>query len=435
MKRILFPTAILFLSISLWAQTAEEKKLERALYDLPDIAFKKLSEPGDPKLRYMLRVKQQLDHNDISKGFFYQRVEFIHIGFDRPVVMNTQGYALNFGKDEIQLSLNANYLNVEHRFFAESVPDTMQWKYLTLEQVTADLHHINQLFKKLYKNKWVSTGISKGGQTTIFYKYFYPDDVDVAVPYVAPFNFSLEDRRIYRFLDSIGTPECRKKIFNLQEYLLQQEDKALEKLRWYAKGANLTFNYLDNSLGKAYELAVLELSFSFWQWGSSCDQIPVKQSLDSSLSYLLNVSGLDFFADAGMKTYASHYYQAGTQMGYYGYNIEPFKKYIKYFTSNPSAVFMPKDAGNIVYDNSLNEKADKWLREKGNNIIYIYGGYDTWSAERVVPSANVNSKSFILPGKDHGKARIKYMDAEMKAEVKKLLEQWTGLPVDLSLIK
>ena len=435
MKKILVLTAISFFSISISAQSNEEKKLERALYDLPDVAFKKISEPGDPNLKYMLRVKQQLDHNDISKGFFYQRVEFTHIGFNRPVVMNTQGYALNFGKNEIQLSLNANYLNIEHRFFAESVPDSMQWKYLTLEQVTADLHHINQLFKKLYKNKWVSTGISKGGQTTIFYKYFYPDDVDVAVPYVAPFNFSLEDKRIYSFLDSIGTPECRKKIFDVQQYLLQQEDKALEKLQWYTKGAKLTFNYLDNSLGKAYELAVLELSFSFWQWGGNCDEIPVKQSLDSSLNYLLRISGLDFFADAGMKTYASHYYQAGTQMGYYGYNIEPFKKYIRHFSSNPSAVFMPKEAGNVAYDNTLNEKADKWLKEKGNNIIYIYGGYDTWSAERVVPGAAVNSTSFILPGKDHGQARIRNMDAQMKADVKKLLEQWTGLTVDFSMLK
>ncbi|HEX2683132.1 MAG TPA: hypothetical protein VHL77_04335, partial [Ferruginibacter sp.] len=216
---------------------------------------------------------------------------------------------------------------------------------------------------------------------------------------------------------------------------LKEEDKALEKIKWYAKGANLTFSYLDNDLGKAYELAVLELSFSFWQWGSSCDEIPVKQSLDSSLGYMLKVSGIDFFADAGMKSYASHYYQAGTQMGYYGYNIEPFKKYIKHFTSNPSAVFMPKDAGTVAYDNSLNEKAAKWLRENGNNMIYIYGGFDTWSAERVVPSGNVNSKLFILPGKDHGKARIKNMEPEMKAAVKQLLEQWTGLPVDFSMLK
>lgn len=435
MKKILFSISVLFLASTAGAQSAEEKKLERALFDLPDISFKRISEPGSTELTYMVRVRQPLDHTDPSKGFFYQRVDFLHRGFDHPVVMNTQGYALNFGKNELQVALDANYLNIEHRFFAESTPDPVQWKYLTLEQVTADLHYINQLFKKLYKTKWISTGISKGGQTTIFYKYFYPDDVDVSVPYVAPFNYNIEDKRIYRFLDSIGTPECRKKIFDVQQYLLQQEDKALEKLQWYVKGANLSFNYLDNSLGKAYELAVLELSFSFWQWGADCNEIPVKQSLDSTLNYLLRISGLDFFADAGMKTYASHYYQAGTQMGYYGYNIEPFKKYIKHFTSNPSAVFMPKEAGAVPYDNSLNEKAGRWLQEKGNNIIYIYGGFDTWSAERVVPSSAVNSRSFILPGKDHGQARIKNMDTAMKTEIKQLLENWTGLSADFSLLK
>jgi hypothetical protein len=105
MKQTLIAAVIVCLSISLSAQSAEEKKLEKALFDLPDVSFKKLSEAGDPNLKYMLRVKQPLDHNDISKGYFYQRVEFTHIGFNRPVVMNTQGYALNFGKNEIQLAL------------------------------------------------------------------------------------------------------------------------------------------------------------------------------------------------------------------------------------------------------------------------------------------------------------------------------------------
>jgi len=431
--RLLTTLCFLFSTILLSAQ-ADEKKLERALFDLPDLSFTKISQPGQLPMQFGLRIRQPLDHKDPSKGYFFQRVILTHRGFERPTVMNTQGYDLNYGKSELELSLEANSLNIEHRFFGESRPDSMLWQYLTLEQVTADLHHINQLFKNLYKGKWISTGISKGGQTTIFYKYFYPTDVDVWIPYVAPFNNGLEDQRIYAFLDTVGPAECRKKILDFQKYMLQNEDKALEKLKWYAKGANLSFGYLGNSLGKAYELTVLEYSFSFWQWGGNCADIPLGQSLDSCLTHLLKISDVSFFADGDMKKYASHYYQAATQMGYYGYNIAPFRKLLKHFNSNPSAVFAPKEAGAVSYDNSLNEKVDQWLKEQGNNMIYIYGGYDTWSADRITPSPRVNSKSYILPGKDHGKARIKNMDKAMQNDLKKTLEAWLGMAPDFGVL-
>ena len=32
----------------------------------------------------------------------------------------------------------------------------------------------------------LATGISKGGQATMFYRSYFPDDVDISVPYVAP---------------------------------------------------------------------------------------------------------------------------------------------------------------------------------------------------------------------------------------------------------
>lgn len=429
MRVFLFVLALL---LNTWvgiSQSAEEKKLEEDLFALPDVSFTKISAANELPIKYMLRIKQPLDHKDRSKGEFYQRVILTHQGYQQPTLMQTQGYELYKGKNELEAALKANHLNIEHRYFGESVPDSIQWKYLTLEQVTADLHKINQLFKPIYKNKWISTGISKGGQTTIFYKFFYPDDVDVSVPYVAPFNEGLEDRRIYTFLDTVGTAACRNKIREFQRNLLKQEDAALEKLKWYAKGAGLQFKYLDNELGKAYELAVLEFSFSFWQWGSKCEEIPGNESLDASLDYLLKVSNIDFFADVSMEKYAPHYYQAASQMGYYGYDIEPFKEELKHFTSNPLAAFYPKDAGRVVYDPALNRKVAAWLKTGGNNMLYIYGGSDTWSADMIIPTSKVNSKVYVLPGKDHGKARVIHMDPAMKKQFTDQLGQWLGIQV------
>ena len=215
-----------------------------------------------------------------EKGFFYQRVQLTHKGFNKPTVMDTEGYWLwNGGSgNEIENILDANNLDIEYRYYGKSLPDSIDWQYLTLEQATADLHHINELFKTVYTNKFISTGISKGGETTIYYKYFYPDDVALSVPYVAPIDNSLEDIRIYHFFDTISTPECRKKIFDFQTFLLQHENEALEKLKWYSEGADLHYTYT-GSIGKSFEYAVLEFSFSFWQYNGNCDSIPSNKNV------------------------------------------------------------------------------------------------------------------------------------------------------------
>ena len=67
------------------------------------------------------------------------------------MVMVTEGY--NRTKNTIcELSelLNANQISIEHRYFGESLPDSLNYDYLNLKQASADLHHINQLFQKIY---------------------------------------------------------------------------------------------------------------------------------------------------------------------------------------------------------------------------------------------------------------------------------------------
>jgi len=423
MKPFLF-FCFCLLVLNLSAQP-DKQKLEQELFNLPDVSFVNVSKPGDSFLTYDLLVKQPIDHQHPEKGYFNQWVQLKHRGFDNPTVIETHGYQMGRGRNEVEQILNANNIGVEYRFFGKSVPDSIQWEYLTIEQAAADLHAVNQLFKQLYQGKWISTGISKGGQTTLYYKYFYPHDVDMAIPYVAPIDNALEDTRIYTFLDTIGTPECRQKIYEFQKFLLMNEDKALEKLNWYAKGAKLKFSRTGN-IGKSYELAVLEYSFSFWQWGRSCDSIPTNKKLDDYLGELLKTSNISFFSDKDIDSFASHYYQA-TQTGYYGYNIEPFKKYIKHFTSNPSAIFPPKTAKPNTFSPELYTNFQKWLDEKGNNILYIYGGIDTWSAPRVLVSKQVNSKSFLISGAHHGTARIKNLPENMRTEFIAKIKEWTGI--------
>lgn len=411
----------------------ESQKLETALFNLPDVQFKKISAPCETPLRYELKVRQLLDQSNPSLGQFYQKVILIHTGFQQPVVMNTQGYTMNLGRNEVQAILNANYLNIEHRFFGDSKPDSMQWKYLTLENACADLHHINQLFRQIYSGKWVSTGISKGGQTTIYYRYFYPDDVDASIPYVAPINNSLAEKRIYAFFDTVGTKECRNRVYEFQKRILQNRDQVLPKLDWYARGQELTFTSI-GSLEKAFEYAVLEFSFSFYQLGHDCSMIPLPGNIDNDLAYLLKVSNVDFFSDKEIKNYEAHYYMAATQMGYYAYQTDKFKPYLKVLTGEPTAILNnPKVP--TSYHPDLNVRLNQWLNEKCTRMIHIHGMVDTWSATRITPPRNSECVLYYIPGKDHRSARIKNMPVEMQLDFKSKLQNWLGgIPIDLDAL-
>jgi hypothetical protein len=399
--------------------------VEKKLFELEGVIFEKMDCPEGFKEAYHLMVKQPIDHTDVSKGYFYQHVFLSHRNVDSTTVLVTEGYERNINRIyELTDLLKANQVQIEHRFYGRSVPENKDYTYLTIEQATADYHHINILLRSIYADKWVSTGISKGGQTTIFYRYFYPNDVEVSIPYVAPLNTGIEDNRIYDFLDHVGTKECRDKIEKVQIRLLQNSDAVMDKLKWYSKGANLTYNYLN--MKQAYEYAVLEYSFSFWQWGGKCEDIPSeKVSVDSLLHYFIDVSGISFFADESMKQYASHYYQSGTQLGYYGYDISKFKPYLKALSQreNPLATFMPNKMP-IKFDGRLTNEVKKWVSEHGDRFIYIYGANDTWTATGVPINKERDALWYIIPGKDHGGARIKNLPAESVEEILNKIKTW-----------
>ncbi len=431
MKKMIVSLIAVFFVFNANAQS-DEKAIEQALYNLPDVTFKKISGPDERYLQYALKIRQPLDHHDPASKYYYEQVILTHRGFDKPTVMNINGYEIYKAKNEIVEMLHANELNIEYRYFGESVPDKLQWQYLNYDQVSNDLHHINQIFRSVYPGKWISTGISRGGQTTIIYRYFYPDDVDVSIPYVAPMNKGLEDKRIYAFLDTMGSSECRHRIYEFQVNLLKNEPEILEKLKWYAKGKNIHFNYL-GSLGKAFEYAVLEYPFSFWQVGYiSCDKIPENQPEDVMLEHMLEIVDLDFYSDKTMTAYAVHYYQNMTEGGYYGYNAIPFKKYLHYINEpEPSATFPPRSESYKAFDSSLMDNIFSWLEKEGNNFMYVYGGRDTWSACRVSVSNNVNSQLYMVPEANHYEARVINMPADMQNNFAATLKKMAGIEVDL----
>ena len=171
------------------------------------------------KTAYFFNYKQDIDHNNPSKGWFKQQCVLTVAGKDRPTVLMTDGYALGGAEPTLNLNrldslvetplvetMNANCLQVEHRYFGWSLPEgwTNRWSYLSAKQQSDDLHAIVTAIKGSgiigKSGKWLSVGSSKGGETTAFYAYHYPNEVDAYVPFVAPFMFSTMDLRPFTYI-------------------------------------------------------------------------------------------------------------------------------------------------------------------------------------------------------------------------------------------
>ncbi|MCF7885774.1 MAG: peptidase [Candidatus Marinimicrobia bacterium] len=400
-------------------------KIYHQLKDIPNIVKIKPAETDSGfKDVWELHFKQPIDHNNPAMGHFTQQVFLGHKDYSKPVVYVTAGYSVSkFKAGELADILDANQIIVEHRYFEDSKPDSMVWKYMNTRQAAADHHKILTALKNIYQDKWVNTGISKGGQTTLLFKSYYPEDVDATVAYVAPLNHSQEDPRIIKFFNQVGTAKERKKLRQYQILALQNKDAILPRFKWYCKGKNYQFSY--GNYMKAFEYSILEFPFIYWQWsGLELDSINLNtDNPDSLLEPLTKSSATHWYTDKSLK--GPSMYQFATQLGYYGELDDglPFDTLFSscdysypFFAGDTSLKFNPKPM----------QRLDSWLKENGDYIIYIYGREDPWGATGVEPSDKVNAIKKVLKDGDHS-TRIKDLQEEDRKEVISTLKKWLEL--------
>lgn len=424
-KKVLNNLLFLILILFVGCQTKPENEL--------DTYFQRLTTQKDISVNaaeFTIDVLQPLDHFNKNSEMFPQRVFVKHVGFDRPVVLITEGYGARDRKSELANLLDANEIRVEYRFFNTSRPDSLDWKYLTLEQAANDHHRIVEIFKKYYKGKWVNSGISKGGQSTLVHRFFFPNDVDVSVPYVAPLNLAEEDTRIYDFIDNkVGTEKDRIIVTEFQRLLLKRRNEVIPIIQKHCDERNYTFR---KGIDHAYEFMVLEFSFGFWQWGNgNTEDLPGRNASPEILAdRLISAGAVGFFSDQD-RVDDPFNYQAYTEMGMYGYKTEKFKDLLKYakddIVSNKEFVSQELPKFNI----DVMRKMSEWILDNGDNIIYIYGGFDPWYATGVNIGTNTNAVKMVLEGNNHA-TRIKHFKGEQKERIFSALEQWLELKIDRS---
>jgi hypothetical protein len=417
-----------FLFLFTFLAYGQEDELSKKLKALPDVVEVTTMQVDSMfKEGYAIRVRQPLDHANPNGTSFLQSVYIYHLDYDKPVLYETEGYAARGGGRPRELAsiLKCNQIVVEHRFFGKSCPDSLDWQYLTTKQAAADHHHITVLLKTIYKGKWVSSGTSKGGQTTLFYRYYYPDDVDASVAYVAPVNLSQEDPRILKFIRTVGTAEVRDRIKQYQISMLKREKEILPLVDSLAAKRKFTF-----SIGKAmaYEYSVLEFPCGFWQYGQPVDIIPSPDApADTMFACLDRVASLFYYADQGIRMFEPFQYQAYTEIGYYGYDITDFRGLLTAIKDPTNIILAPRNT-KLEFNPSVMYNVYTFLRDHGNNIIYLYGETDLWSATAMELSGKTNAIKIVKKGGSH-RTRIGNLEPDERELVYSTLERWLGVTI------
>jgi len=376
----------------------------------------------------VLHFTQPEDHADPQSPTFQQEVSLLAKDETSPLIVHTSGYWDYYLDHVVELTvlLNANQISIEHRFFATSRPASPDWTKLTIEQMADDEHVIVSELRTVFTGKALSTGGSKGGMTAIFYRRFFPDDVDGTVPYVAPISFAAPDPRYPPFIDTVGTDACRQAVRDAATEMLSHRRAALEQ-RAQTQATQYGYAYTRVLLGPAVESAIDSLEWSFWQYFgiSTCSQVPTATATDDQMfAFLDKIAPVSDSDDEQTGLFDAYYYQAYFQLGYPDGGaayLKPFLMYTDadYLNSLPTA--QPTyDGGAAMHD------IDDFLEQHGDRFLFVYGQWDPWTAGKFTLGGATDSLELIQAQGTHNSHLTRLAQADQDAAMAKLAA-WTGV--------
>lgn len=376
---------------------------------------------------YEISFKQPLDHKNESAGFFEQKIVLIHRGADRPVVLHTEGYEHYTKDNELELTkmYEANQISVEYRYFGESKPATdTNNTYLNIWQAATDHHAIVQFFKQHYTGRWVNTGVSKGGMSTVFHRRFYPQDVDASVPYVAPISFAAPDTRYTSFLNSLGSETCKANLRAFQVRSIQLRDQLALTFKNYVN-QRYPNTIPDTPTAASYiEHFVADFAWGFWQYfgASDCANFPTASSNATTVFNFLNqYLVFDYMFDPVTEVSNDAYaFQAERELGYPDQrgDISAIQSMLSYY----DASIVEQTS---FYDPAPMKDIANWVKQNADKMVFIYGGTDPWTAGAFDFGANFNISRYVVSGGNHG-SEISMLSASDKAAAVAKLDAWLG---------
>lgn len=400
--------------------TSADELLDR-LTALPNVTVTEIDSLEGFQRHFELQIVQPVDHQNANSETFRQKVYLAHRDLTAPMVMIHQGYAATRNRQsELAQLLEANQIRIEHRYFDQSRPEKLDWQYMTVKQSADDENHILSLLQQIYTGAWVNTGISKGGQSSLYFRHYYPDAVQATVAYVAPLNLAVEDPRLNRFLMEVGDADCRNHIKALQRSLLERRDDLIPMVQQWSDERK---DHLLFGAAATLEYAVMEYSFAFWQSGGDCAKLPDLATSSADLfDNLRRTVGFGLFAASGAERFGPFFYQAYHELGYYNFNVSHLKDLLEVVTDSSNIVFVPEGI-RPVYRAETMQNVNRWLQSEARNVLCIYGETDAWSATAVDAGSNSHVLKMVKAGGAHA-TRIASFDQPDQDKMLATIKAW-----------
>jgi hypothetical protein len=399
------------------------QSIKSELESIKGITIKEIKNP-EFKECFEIMVEQPLDHFNPTSETFKQQIILGFNNIKAPMVMFTEGYVLGqvvkpgFIKE-------CNVIDVEHRYFGKSKPDSLNWHFLTIKQAAYDLHHIRELFGKVFKGKWMTTGSSKSGQTALAYKMFFPKEADATVAYVTPIKKNLNDSRITEYLKSELNTECGKRVRSFQAFTFRNKKELVREFEKYAADKKYSFNRIGTE--KAFEYLLLEYPFAFFQNCFNCNLIP-DTSFNSQkiLDEIVSVVPPKFYSDGSSAKLEPSFYMFYHELGYYEYDLSQFQEWLS-SDNYSNSIFAPKNIS-LVFDNMYLNSINKFINSpETSQIIFIYGENDPYTGAQ--PALNSKKCLKMIAKNGCHKSRIDALNDDQRKVVYKQLSEWLKWPI------
>ena len=363
---------------------------------------------------YLVEFEQPIDHKNPLAGTFKQRALLCYKGSDRPTILQTCGYKLEddnilYPNNHLASYLDANLIFVEHRYFGKStVTSDPRWDYLTFEQAAGDHHNIVQALKPLLPKEWVSTGTSKDGVTALLFRYYYPDDVTLTVPFCAPFMTSLYDPSAGRYLmDECGTQEERTQMKTLMRRMLQGGEQGIYT-KFVKQMQQMRPN--DDRSFTQYVYYCFEYFFGYFLYGvPSQRKLPSLDSTDEELVDQILGEFLDGDYEEINPDFYPYQIQSVKQMGRYAHAYGDFADLLAGTSFNEEQAhryLTPLKAEDQwlfdTYDNTVNKDIhERFAPTATCPILFVYSKDDPFTGSRVKTVNEQYSKIIINPDGMH----------------------------------
>ena len=473
--------------------------------------------PTDPKAphltTYIIYYNQPMKHAVVGSPHFHMRALLtVDNTVDATNAVNhvyCSGYNLELGylarpdstfahsidcSTEIAHRYKANFIQIEHRYFQYSAPDKC-WEQMDdcrAEEAAQDFHELFDAMKKVFKGKWVMSGVSKGGITTLLQHTFFPNDMDIFVPYSAPFFDTDRDRYMqkywyengwnkeYRDLFATIRRNCLnnyEKIFNIYWFMNIGENNTQERRK------KLFGDYLSSATQLGYEEHCYSDTASIrgqihindsilnekgLEYGDTVYAFMVERStfsLDSLANWLDTLRAYSKANKTSIKrkTVNKRYYRPfgimeeewyeGDSIGGKAYEYQS-KCELGYYDVRFDLIFDDPEEGeqweNLWQENygclrdhdapyfksrtfsrALYDKAVETTKNATKPILFVYGLDDAWTGA-AMKDEFINSKNvrkYILPAQNHMVNFTANTDPAKCTQMLQFLDQVLGSPV------